>query len=100
MVANELDEIHSHVYVVRDSPDYHPMGDELKTEVGGLVLAGGVKPADELDAEDVQAMDLGDIEEVGKIAKLEGGKKMSDILKVSSQFSSQAISLKYLPLGH
>ncbi|KAG6378433.1 hypothetical protein JVT61DRAFT_12688 [Boletus reticuloceps] len=34
---------------------------------GGLVLEGGVNPAEELDAEDVQQMDLGAIEdEVGK----------------------------------
>lgn len=47
----------------------------------GLVLEGGVKPADELDAEDVQQMDLGGIEDVSSIAKLEGSKRMSDILK-------------------
>lgn len=50
---------------------------------GGLVLDGGVKPAEELDAEDVQQMDLGAIEDVSSIAKLEGSKKMSDILKVT-----------------
>lgn len=49
----------------------------------GLVLDGGVNPAEELDAEDVQQMDLGAIEDVGSIAKLEGSKKMSDILKVT-----------------
>lgn len=49
----------------------------------GLILEGGVKPADELDAEDVQQMDLGGIEDVGKIAKLEGSKRMADVLKVS-----------------
>lgn len=51
---------------------------------GGLVLEGGVKPAEELDAEDVQQMDLGAIEDVSSIAKLEGSKKMSDILRVTS----------------
>ncbi|RXW25822.1 hypothetical protein EST38_g99 [Candolleomyces aberdarensis] len=50
-------------------------------EIGSLVLEGGVKPADELDAEDVQQMELGGIEDVTKIAKLEGSKRMSDILK-------------------
>ena len=29
----------------------------------GLVLEGGVKPADELDAEDVQKMELGGVED-------------------------------------
>lgn len=53
-------------------------------EVGSLVLEGGVRPADELDAEDVQQMELGGIEDVTKIAKLEGSKRMSDILRVCS----------------
>lgn len=55
----------------------HPEG-----MVGGLVLDGGVKPADELDAEEVQQMDLGGIEDVSSIAKLEGSKRMADILRV------------------
>lgn len=50
-------------------------------ETGGLVLEGGMKPADELDAEDVQQMDLGGIEDVDSVAKLEGSKRMADILK-------------------
>jgi hypothetical protein len=49
----------------------------------GLVLEGGMKPADELDAEDVQQMELGGIEDVSKIAKLDGSKRMADILRVS-----------------
>lgn len=48
----------------------------------GMVLAGGIRPAEELDAEDVQAMDLGGIADVSKIAKLGGSKRMLDILKV------------------
>ncbi|CAA7259534.1 unnamed protein product [Cyclocybe aegerita] len=55
--------------------------DGKRVEIGGLVLEGGVKPADELDAEDVQRMELGGIEDVNKIAKLEGSKRMNDILK-------------------
>lgn len=50
----------------------------------GLVLEGGIKPAEELDAEDVQQMELGDVEDVSKIAKLDGSKKMNDVLKVRS----------------
>jgi len=56
--------------------------DGKRVEVGSLVLEGGVKPADELDAEDVQRMELGAIEDVAKIAKLEGSKRMNEILKV------------------
>lgn len=51
--------------------------------VGGLVLEGGVKPAAELDAEEVQRMELGNIGDVTKVAKLEGSKRMADILNVS-----------------
>ncbi|TFY69604.1 hypothetical protein EVG20_g3064 [Dentipellis fragilis] len=50
-------------------------------DVGGLVLEGGVRPAEELDAEEVQRMELGSIDDVTKIAKLEGSKRMADILK-------------------
>lgn len=62
-------------------------GEEGQPEVGALVLEGGVKPADELDVEDVQQMELGGVEDVGKIAKLEGSKRMADILKVSWTYS-------------
>ena len=60
-------------------------GDENGEVVGGgLVLEGGVKPAAELDAEDVKQMELRNVEDVRKIAKLEGSKRMTDILKVCS----------------
>ena len=55
---------------------------EAEGQVGGLVLEGGIKPADELSAEDVQQMELGGVEDVKKIAKLDGSKRMADILKV------------------
>ena len=58
------------------------MGDE--GESPGLVLEGGVKPAAELDAEEVQRMELGGVEDVRKIAKLEGTKRMNDTLKVNA----------------
>ena len=57
-------------------------GGDDEHEVGGLVLEGGIKPADELHAEDVQQMALGGVEDVTKIAKLVGSKRMVDILKV------------------
>jgi hypothetical protein len=53
----------------------------------GLVLEGGMRPADELDAEDVQQMELRGVEDVSKIAKLYGSKRMNDIIKVG-QFSN------------
>ena len=51
-------------------------------EIGGLVLEGGIKPADELHAEDVQQMELGSVEDVTKVARLMGSKRMAEILKV------------------
>ncbi len=57
--------------------------DDQKQVVGSLVLEGGIKPAEELDAEEVQRMELGGVEDVRKIAKLHGSKRMNDILKVS-----------------
>lgn len=72
--------------------------DEMK---GGLVLEGGVKPADELDAEDVQKMELGGVEDVRKVAKLEGSKRMTDIIKVSSiQASTLTLNSNYDDLGN
>ncbi|KAI6035232.1 hypothetical protein F5J12DRAFT_902077 [Pisolithus orientalis] len=66
--------------------------------IEGFVLEGGVRPAEELDAEDVQQMDLGGIDNVSSIAKLEGSKRMADILKEIEKFqanpsSADAISL-------
>ena len=56
-------------------------GEDQKTAVGSLVLEGGIKPAEELDAEEVHRMELGAVEDVRKVAKLEGSKRMNDILK-------------------
>ena len=63
--------------------------EEVNAQVG-LVLEGGVKPADELDKEDVQRMELGNVEDVGKVAKLDGSRRMNETLKASKmlQFST------------
>lgn len=66
-----------------DSDEEGAQGQE-EEQPAGLVLEGGIKPADELDAEDVQQMELGAVKDVTSIAKLEGSKRMADILKVSS----------------
>jgi U4/U6 small nuclear ribonucleoprotein PRP31 len=77
-----------HEMSAEDDDDEQPDGPDGKhLEVGALVLEGGIKPAEELDVEDVQRMELGAIEDVNKIAKLEGSKRMSDILKVRLLFS-------------
>lgn len=69
------------------SEDEGQEGEDGNQAVGSLVLQGGIKPADELDAEDVQQMELGGIEDVRKIAKLDGSKRMTDILKVRLSIS-------------
>jgi U4/U6 small nuclear ribonucleoprotein PRP31 len=77
-----------HDMSAEDDDDNQPDDSESKRlEVGALVLEGGIKPAEELDVEDVQRMELGAIEDVNKIAKLEGSKRMTDILRVRPQFS-------------
>ena len=54
----------------------------------GLVLEGGMRPADELDAEDVQQMELRGVEDVSAIAKLYGSKRMNDIIRVRQLVST------------
>jgi U4/U6 small nuclear ribonucleoprotein PRP31 len=77
-----------HDMSAEDDDDEQPDDpDGKRLEVGALVLEGGIKPAEELDVEDVQRMELGAIEDVNKIAKLEGSKRMADILKVRPPFS-------------
>ncbi|KAI0068909.1 Nop domain-containing protein [Artomyces pyxidatus] len=61
-------------------------------EIGGLVLEGGVKPAEELDAEEVQRMELGSVDDVTKIAKLEGSRRMAEILKEIEKYQANPSS--------
>jgi U4/U6 small nuclear ribonucleoprotein PRP31 len=56
-------------------------------EATGMVLEGGVKPAEELDAEEVQRMELGAVDDVRKVARLEGSRRMGEILSVCSFLS-------------
>ncbi len=48
----------------------------------GFIPEGGVRPADELDAEEVEATDMAGVEDVGKVAKLMTGKKLKEVLWV------------------
>ncbi|KAG1715949.1 hypothetical protein ID866_1238 [Astraeus odoratus] len=73
-------------------------GGAAASVVGGLVLEGGIKPAEELDAEDVQQMNLGDIEDVSSIAKLEGSKRMIEILKEIEKFQANPSSTDAMSL--
>lgn len=49
----------------------------------GYVPEGGVRPADELDEEEVAMADLTDVTDVGKVAKLHTGKRLKEVLEVS-----------------
>ncbi|KAF7981637.1 hypothetical protein HWV62_32732 [Athelia sp. TMB] len=71
---------------------------EAEGQVGGLVLEGGIKPADELSAEDVQQMELGGVEDVKKIAKLDGSKRMADILKEVEKYRANPSSPETMAL--
>ena len=53
----------------------------------GMILEGGVKPAEELDVEEVQRMELGAVDDVRKVARLEGSRRMTEILSVCSFLS-------------
>ncbi|GBE79375.1 Pre-mRNA-processing factor 31 [Sparassis crispa] len=63
-------------------------GDQGDKTVGSLVLEGGIKPSEELDAEEVQRMDLGGVEDVRKVAKLDGSKRMNDTLKEIEKYQA------------
>jgi U4/U6 small nuclear ribonucleoprotein PRP31 len=70
--------------------DVEEGGEEPSVPVGSLVAEGGIKPAEELDAEDVQQMELGAVEDVTAVAKLYGSKRMNEILKVRSVWRVRA----------
>jgi len=59
----------------------------------GMVLEGGVKPAEELDAEEVQRMDLGSVDDVRTVARLEGSRRMAEILGVRFFISGSMLTL-------
>ncbi|KAH9850059.1 Nop domain-containing protein [Lenzites betulinus] len=63
-------------------------GEDQEGAVGSLVLEGGMKPAEELDADEVQRMELGKVDDVRKVAKLEGSKRMIDILKEIEKYQA------------
>ncbi|KAK0231084.1 hypothetical protein IW262DRAFT_455566 [Armillaria fumosa] len=71
---------------------------EGQQTVGSLVLAGGVKPAEELDAEDVQQMELGGVEDVTNIAKLDGSKRMTDLLKEIEKYQANPSTTEAMAL--
>ncbi|KAI0650136.1 Nop domain-containing protein [Trametes meyenii] len=73
-------------------------GEEEGRAVGSLVLEGGIKPAEELDVEEVQRMELGKVDDVRKVAKLEGSKRMNDILKEIEKYQANPSTSEQMAL--
>ncbi|KAL1740507.1 hypothetical protein HDZ31DRAFT_67871 [Schizophyllum fasciatum] len=73
-------------------------GQEESQEDPGFVPSGGVRPAEEFDAEDVQAMELLGVADVTKIAKLEGSKRMNDILRDVEKYQENPSSMQQMSL--
>lgn len=72
-----------------DLEDEDEDGDgDLKMEDGtsavGFVPEGGVRPTDELDADEVERTDLTGVADVSKVAKLMHGKKLKEVLEVGT----------------
>ena len=65
-------------------------------------LADALVEHETLDAEEVQRMELGEVEDVRKVAKLYGSKRMNDILKVRMDCIALILSvlMKSLVLGN
>ncbi|CDZ96377.1 u4 u6 small nuclear ribonucleoprotein prp31 [Phaffia rhodozyma] len=49
---------------------------------------GGIRPTDELDQDSVERMQLGLVDDVSKVAKLLGGKKLDEIMKDIEHFTA------------
>lgn len=55
------------------------------TKMIGVVPEGGVKPADELDEDEVNRMEFGEVDSVESVARLYHGKTLKDVLHVEFQ---------------
>ncbi|CAK9783880.1 putative Pre-mRNA splicing factor [Cutaneotrichosporon oleaginosum] len=66
---------------------------DLKMEDGssavGFVPEGGVRPAEELDADEVEATDLAAIADVSKVAKLMSGTKLKEVLEDIGRYTAK-----------
>ncbi|KAF8639732.1 hypothetical protein AX17_000994 [Amanita inopinata Kibby_2008] len=87
--------------VLESDEDMSEVGDDADEDQQGtgiLVLEGGIKPADELDAEDVRQMELGGVEDVSNVAKLDGSKRMTEILKDIKKYQENPSSAESMAL--
>lgn len=66
---------------------------EGEAEVGDemIVPEGGIKPAQELDQDQVDQMELASVAAVSQVAKLTASRTMKDVLSVSYSHSSQVV---------
>ncbi len=73
------------------------VGDESKladgTSAVGFVAAGGVKPAEELDREEVEGMNLKTVDDVETVVKLQKSKRLLEALKVIAEAGHCSMSL-------
>ena len=82
-----------------DVEDDEDEGDDMKMVLDngvsavGFLPEGGVRPADELDAEEVENTDLTGVEDVGKVARLMTGKKLKEVLSVSQSMLDYQMSV-------
>lgn len=59
-------------------------------EVEMAIPDGGVRPAEELDAEDVAQMQLRNVKDVKSVARLTGTKAFKEVLQKVAEYSSQS----------
>ncbi|KAK2466357.1 hypothetical protein APHAL10511_001999 [Amanita phalloides] len=81
-----------------DEDDHMSDTESANEHAPGLVLEGGVKPAEELDAEDVQRMELGAVDDVSKVARLDGSKRMMDTLRDIERYQAKPTSAESMAL--
>ncbi|KAF8264964.1 hypothetical protein EI94DRAFT_1772531 [Lactarius quietus] len=77
--------------------DEEENGDEGEGTTG-MVLEGGVKPAEELDAEEVQRMELGAVDDVRTVARLEGSRRMAEILGEIEKYQANPSSAEAMSM--
>ncbi|WWC69164.1 uncharacterized protein I206_103100 [Kwoniella pini CBS 10737] len=82
--ASEMDLDGSDDIKVKEEPldddDFDGMTLENGVSAVGYVPEGGVRPADELDADEVNQTDLTAVEDVSKVARLISGRKLKEVL--------------------
>ncbi|GAA5835708.1 hypothetical protein JCM3766R1_005828 [Sporobolomyces carnicolor] len=59
------------------------------TKMIGVVPEGGVKPADELDEDEVNRMEFGEVDSVESVARLYHGKTLKDVLQRIAHYKAE-----------